>query len=193
MFMSSVHIPRNVVLEHDLLSRPAIKNFLHTLFPLAMDRQFIYKLKPSTVDGQMSLLVISSDEPIKLVNAVVTTKQIPESYLNATRYQFHLDTIPTKQYKNTRTQHNLYREDEIRQWFVEKAQRYGFSVSPEQIDIRDIKQITINKRGHEWKLPKVTISGILTVVDQTRFMKTIYEGFGDSRCFGFGLIELKRV
>lgn len=193
MHLSSIIIPRHLVFSLCLLDRPAIKNYLHTLFPLDQERKFIFKLKPSTSDGSMSLMVISYEKPLVTdKEVIVLTKDFPDSYLSSKRYQFHVDTVSTKQGMNGE-QFNLYHENDIREWFVKKVKRYGFDVNSDQINIREIKRIQINNRGNSWYLPKVTISGILSVTDITRFSDTIFNGFGESRCFGFGLIELKRV
>lgn len=193
MFISAIQLTNEQVMQFKLFDRPSIKNFLHTLFPLMTERKFIFKLKPSTYGDMLTILVVSHDDPMPPAGITIVTKKMPASTTASNHYLFHVDTISTKQYKNTRQQMNLYREEDIRAWFVEKAPRYGFEVLPDQIEIRDVKKITIDNRGKNWKLPKATISGYLKVTNPSRFAETIYDGFGESRCFGFGLIELKHV
>lgn len=196
MFLSSVVIQAEYVRKYGLVSRPALKNFVWKLFPLSQERDFLWKMKPSPLDGGISLLILSSDEPTES-SVKIITKKIPPKYFGASTYRFSVETVPTKCGKDQSTgkqySHNLYTEAEITEWFVAKASRSGFSVTSESIDIRNVDKIYINNRDESWGCPRATIDGILTVTDPVLFMNTATRGFGGSKGFGFGLMELKRV
>lgn len=179
-----------------LVSRSAIKNFLWKLFPLSQEREFLWRMKPS-INGGLTLLILSSDVPYHHDAAItIKSKEIPLSYFGASSYQFSVDTTPIKSSPvigGRGKRINLYNDSDIRDWFIKKATRYGFSVDPDLLEIRSIDKVYIKNRDKTWQYPRAVICGHLKVIDPNLFMNTMVYGFGTGKGFGFGLIELKKV
>src|SRR5262249_1905843 len=120
------------------------------------------------------------------------------------RLRFRLHANPTvrkweyRQERKGRTEGKrigLYTEEMQRAWLAGKAQKGGFEV----IDMRvtDHGKVTGRKVGENgtFRLEHlaVTFDGMLRVTDPNIFTRSIEEGIGSAKGFGFGLLSVVRA
>jgi CRISPR system Cascade subunit CasE len=88
----------------------------------------------------------------------------------------------------------LQREEEQVAWLHRKAQEGGFRV----LSVRTGNQDTVtgfmrrNGTPHKLSLLSVQFDGLLRVSDPDRMRKSVYQGIGSGKAFGFGLLSLAR-
>ncbi len=95
----------------------------------------------------------------------------------------------------------IYKEEEQRQWLQEKLegnehrqstggfQLLGVQISREE-KIENVKAINRADQSHDLKVFAVQFDGVLKVVDKDKAIRTIEQGIGSGKGFGFGLLSI---
>ena len=79
------------------------------------------------------------------------------------------------------------------QWLLDRCERHGFTVDPEEVNVTKSQWQRFYKGGQQKKpvtLLSVTFEGILTVTDAECFRKTMVGGLGRGKAFGLGLLTI---
>lgn len=76
-------------------------------------------------------------------------------------------------------------------FLLNRSEKNGFSLKSEEFTIVDRGYTIFKKTGQKpLKLSKATYEGILTVTDEELFLKTLKEGFGRKKAYGFGMMTV---
>ena len=127
----------------------------------------------------------------------VTSKVLPEEFLNHSRYRFSVTVNAVKTKSDTKKIIPIKEKKEISLWFAEKSGSWGFSVDPQSLVVVGPK-VSQFKQGKSETAPtitlsKVVVSGSLMVTDPLLFKKSFVSGIGRAKAFGCGLLQLKPV
>ena len=157
-----------------------------------MVRDFLY-VKKHNYRKALSLLILSHRNPRTPDFCQIQCKKIPRSYLYGDEYFFTIKTNPVRRSVDNGRLFPVVEHTELLKWFSEKAHKAGMLVDPNRIDIQDRGIERVNKKEGEFIFNKVTFVGQCKVIDREAFIKTFENGFGRTRAFGFGLMELQPV
>lgn len=85
-----------------------------------------------------------------------------------------------------------------KQWFIDKASRFGFSVTDNDFTVvsRGIDSFAKaegNKKGNKVTLTTATFEGVLTVKDAELFWHTLCNGFGKGKAYGCGMLTIIKI
>lgn len=80
-------------------------------------------------------------------------------------------------------------------WLTEKADKCGFRVEGPTLRIEGYRQIAFRKpqQKREIRFSTLDFTGILTVLDETRFVDALYTGIGPAKAFGCGLLLVRKA
>lgn len=103
---------------------------------------------------------------------------------------FRLRANPTVKRKGKRL--GLYRDEEQMAWLERKGEQGGFDVASARAGNQKVVTGTIHRdSGSETlRLLSVQFDGLLRVVQPEQLRKTVEEGVGSGKAFGFGLLSL---
>jgi len=128
-------------------------------------------------------------------------KEIPATFFTQKKYLFQVLANPTKTLSNRDPKGNkkkhgshyaITKPDEIREWFLRKAEQSGFrTLDVPQLDIGKPIFYKLHKKEHEGTIIGVEFKGGLEVIKKENFLKVVREGIGRARGFGFGMLVLK--
>ncbi len=78
-------------------------------------------------------------------------------------------------------------------WLERRSANAGFLVDQESLLTEGYQQQELRKnKGQRIRFSSVDCSGILTVSDNNRFVKTLFHGIGPAKAFGCGLLLVRR-
>lgn len=140
------------------------------------------------------ILILSDREPLVPDFGQLQSKPVPTEFLHFNHYRFEVLINPTRKESKSGKRIPLRTNEEVSAWFLGKSREsWGFSVDQAviQVQILPVKQFT--KRGHHVTHGVARISGLLSVENRERFVKSFRQGIGRGRAFGFGLLQLSPV
>ena len=147
-------------------------------------RGYQYLLPTSTInDGNSNLSVTEFD----LVNKIRVGQTLA----------FRLRANPTKRLGKSATHDigkrvGIYDEDKQIKWLKDKAKIGGFSIIHVMVsrDERIRDEIHRENQMYDLQLLSVQFDGLLRILDQDMTRKTVENGIGSAKGFGFGLLSL---
>lgn len=78
-----------------------------------------------------------------------------------------------------------------RQFLLDRAEKNGFLLKEDDFKIVESKRALVKKSGQRnLRLIQVTYEGQLIVADKDQFIKTLTQGFGKKKAYGFGLMTI---
>ncbi len=86
--------------------------------------------------------------------------------------------------------------EQQKQWLLERAEKNGFALDPDEFNVMDTRWEIFKKHGDERRkvtLRTATFEGILTVTDADAFIRTLTEGIGRAKAYGCGLLTVMRL
>ena len=88
---------------------------------------------------------------------------------------------------------SLVQEEGIR-WLARQGDRGGFDLVPGAVRASGYRSYRFQKAGgtEELAITGIEFEGALTVIDPERFQRTLLEGVGPAKGFGFGLLLVRR-
>jgi CRISPR-associated protein Cas6/Cse3/CasE subtype I-E len=128
-------------------------------------------------DGDMVTVV--SDMP---PTAAVDYAEETPAFEVGKKYRFKIRVNPTVKRNGKR-----YLTPSVHAWLDGKAARHGFTVE-NVTRLTDEGRFTA-KNGA--RLPSFDIAGVLTVMDDVAFRRTLIAGIGSQKAWGFGLLLVK--
>lgn len=190
---SMLSLTANEVRKLKVYDQYSLHIIIHELFSEDDNRSFLFR-DMGLKDGVRQVLILSDKEPKTPRIGALETKTIPEGFYNQKEYSFQTFVNPVKFEKSSGKRRAVIKEEDIRSWFVEKAERSGFKVSPQDIQIDHTGLVEFVKPGgNKVSLNSAIIKGHLTVLDQSQFKETATKGFGRGKAFGFGLMQVVPV
>ncbi len=136
------------------------------------------------------ILLLSNRQPNTPEHGELRSKKIADSFLDYEHYRFEVVMNPTKRENLSRKIIALRTREEIAAWFIEKSSQWGFAVSPEHLEVRDITIKRFEKSGQTITQGQAHLVGRLTVTDKEKFKQSFQTGIGRGRAFGCGLLQI---
>lgn len=172
----------------DLKDLYSIHKLIYSLFP-GDQRSFIFTNK-GIQNGFLEILIISKNPPIFPEYGEITTKIIPESFLNKKRYAFEIiiNAVDRPFAKNPTP---IKGDENLSQWFISKSPSWGFSVDPSCLQLLEKHVEQFEKKGEMCTFNSVKFTGRLTVLDHNLFVNKFKSGIGRGKAFGFGLLQIR--
>lgn len=152
-------------------------------------------------------LILSDRLPVAASQENITSKPVPEHFLEYPSYRFTVSVNPVYRQSGSGKLLPLKGHENIADWFCRQAQqKWGFSVSRAHLLVDDIRVLRFNKTGQpednstgdikqpaDITLQQATLSGYFTVTDRTCFQHSFTHGIGRGRGFGCGLLQITPV
>ncbi len=181
----------------------------------------LYRVEP--VDGGARILVQSRERPDwsrlpagYLRGEVIGPKRVDEAYAQIAagdELMFRLRANPTKRISNRSTtaperwrgkRVDIHGEEAQMQWLSEKGKAAGFVLlavrsrmdADEVPDVRTVQvagRVTGGGRERRLTFGSVVFEGRLRVTDAALFVRTLEQGIGSGKAFGFGLLSVAPV
>ena len=140
-------------------------------------------------------LIISDREPKQLdfKDSSLLTRTVPEPFLRFKHYRFNVVINPTKRDPSSGNLIPICGRSEISDWFCDKsAKTWGFLVN--EINVGETNVLKFNgKNNRKIVIFQASLSGSLTVIDQSSFIKAFSNGIGRGHAFGCGLLQITPI
>lgn len=164
---------------------------VYSLFPQreGETRDFLYADKGGDVRGR-KILILSDRPPETPAQGTLSTKDIPERFLEHDRYGFEATLNPSKRDSKTGKTVAILGQDALHAWWLEKAPKLGFSVDAATLEVRHAGVLRYTKDGATCTHNTATFVGRLAVTDRALFKKSFKQGIGRAKSFGFGLLQI---
>jgi CRISPR system Cascade subunit CasE len=164
---------------------------IYSLFPKlpAMTRDFVF-LDKGEKTGFHSFLIFSQRVPQDVGIGSLDWKEVPEVLFSYETYRFSVRMNPVERVGEPQKVKPIIGFETQRRWFLLKTGDWGFSVITESLDVSSPIIQEIFKGGRKVSQQAVTFAGVLQVEDPGKFRKSIEQGIGRSKSFGFGLLEV---
>ena len=172
-------------------------------FPAMCGQQRDFLMRLDWLADSSRLYLLSGSLPSKPAWCPSTAwalKEIPDGFLDHTRYRFDLLANPTKkliirdssgvQTKGRRVP--LLHEYEQRQWLEKKGRQHGFCIFEDsRLAIDPAKTILFRRKNIKGSHVGVRFRGVLSVTDHNCFSEAFRKGIGSAKAFGFGMLLLQ--
>lgn len=184
--------------------RQALKNRqdMHRNLSQVCSGKYLYRITHNSRQAEPVVLLLSDSQPSKdaltqrgfsLIDSV-DLSPLQSRYREGTSLHFNLLTSPSKK-KPEADQKNSRRiflnSPELREeWFKRQSQKYGFCVL--QMQEASSETISVQKKSGSFFLTAVELTGIIQIVDASRFWAAWEQGFGPEKAYGMGLMLLSR-
>ncbi|MSP53967.1 MAG: type I-E CRISPR-associated protein Cas6/Cse3/CasE [Gammaproteobacteria bacterium] len=200
MIASALHLSRADVKALKITDAYSLHIAIYSLFDDVRspeDKQksipsgILYADKGGDFHGR-KILMLSNRQPNIPEHGELSIKKIADSFLDYENYRFEVVMNPTKRENQNRKIIALRKREDIADWFITKAPQWGFTVSPEHLEIREIevKRFEKKKGGQTVTQGQAKLIGRLTVTDKIKFVQSFQNGIGRGRAFGCGLLQV---
>lgn len=192
----------------DLKSVGAFHNWVEQSFPDEwINHERSRKLwRIDSLNGKHYLLIVSDSEPnlqrleMYGVAGTAASKNYDKFLLslkNGMRMQFRVtlnpvvsisDNAETRTTRGRVVPHVTY--DQQMNFLLNRAQKLGFSLNESEFTIVERGYSLFTKSKKPIRLSKAVYQGILTICDADIMRKTLLEGIGKKKAYGFGMMTL---
>ena len=150
------------------------------------------------------LLIVSSTKPdlmrLERYGVSGSAKTRPyapflEALTEGTRARFRVTLNPVISVKSDdgargQVKPHITIEHQMR-FLSERAEKNGFSLNENDFSITERSFEPLKKADEKIiRLSKVTYEGVLTITDKNQFIKTLTQGFGKKKAYGFGMMTV---
>ena len=209
MIASALHLSRSDVKALKITDAYSLHRVVYDLFDdirtetekkASVSSGILYADKGGDFNGRR-ILILSNRQPNIPERGELSIKKIPDIFLDYSHYQFEVVVNPTKRDTLKRNEEGkkitgkiiaLRSREEIAEWFITKAHSWGFTVSPEHLEIGavSVKRFEKQKGGQTVTQGQTNVQGRLEVIDKTKFIQSFQQGIGRGRAFGCGLLQI---
>ncbi|MBI5359559.1 MAG: type I-E CRISPR-associated protein Cas6/Cse3/CasE [Planctomycetes bacterium] len=173
-------------------------------------REFLTRLDADEREFRLTVLsAVKPQKPDWCVQGRWREKEMPQAFFEQNRYLFKVMVNPTRtlsrrdpagKKKKHGSHYAITKSDELKEWIVRRGEQGGFVICDEpRLEIsplvfhRFYKEDKKNQKEYEGGIVGVEFKGALEVKDRGHFLKTVQDGIGRARGFGFGLFVLKPI
>jgi CRISPR system Cascade subunit CasE len=149
----------------------------------------LYADKGGDFQGR-KILMLSNRQPNLPEHGKLEMKKIADSFLDYENYRFEVVINPSKRENQSRKIIALRKREDIAAWFIAKAPPWGFKVSPEHLEVREVEVKRFEKCEQTVTQGQAKLIGRLTVTDKIKFVQSFQQGIGRGRAFGCGLLQI---
>lgn len=175
----------------DFFDAYSLHKTIYNLFPKKENstREFLYRFLDSDAE-EKRILIFSEDAPLECDFGTLEVRDVPESFLEMEYYGFDVQINPVKRSKDSGKIVPVKGRDELSAWFTAKAPSFGFEILPDSLSVGDTNIVQFNKDEKRVTLAKAIFTGRLKVTDRELFKKSVKDGIGKGKAFGFGLLQV---
>lgn len=184
----------------------AYHHWVESSFPneIAQNKRSRKLWRIDVLNGQHYLLIVSEIEPdltkleengirgsgeVKNYNSFIQTLKKGEAY----RFRVTLNPVVARKVEGHERGVVMphVTVEQQRQFLLERAEKNGFSLKEDGFTIVERGYLNYKKTGQKpIRLSKVTYEGVLEISDLEVFKKTLTEGFGKKKAYGFGMMTV---
>jgi CRISPR system Cascade subunit CasE len=195
MIATMYRLSRRDIRELRVTDDYSIHRIVYDLFPrsdgTADGRGFLYADKGGDFESRI-VLILSKRLPGEPAAGSTESREVTESFLMHEHYAFEVVMNPSRRDAASGKTIAVRGEEGIRDWFIGKAQGWGFIVDPDRLGVSQIGVQRFEHKSDGMVLHnRATLSGVLEVRDRNAFKESFENGIGRSRGFGFGLLQLR--
>ena len=207
MFISQVEIDSyNRKKLRELSHVGAVHNWVESAFPAELDKGYrTRKLwRIDSLRGKQFLLMVSPESPeLKMlerygVEGTARTKpyvSFLENLKTGQRVRFKVTLNPVVAVKEEKGRRGRVKPhvtvSQQKQFLLNRSLKNGFEISDDEFEVTERAFVPLKGKGKPTiNLSKVTYEGILTIIDLDSFQRTLIEGFGKKKAYGFGLMTV---
>lgn len=208
MYLSRVKIDRdNRRKLKDLTHVGAVHNWVEQSFPdevaAAIRTRKLWRI--DQLGGDDYLLVVSSSAPdlrlferygVSGSGQTVSYDNFLQSIYEGLRAQFRVTLNPViavrqdEEGQRGRVMPHVTYEQQM-QFLRDRSEKNGFQLKEGEYTIIERGYVPFKKSGQrDIRLSKATYQGVLTVTDKSSFQKTLTQGFGKKKAYGFGMMTI---
>lgn len=144
------------------------------------------------VDNRRLFLILSNREPLDIECGRLLTKEIPDRFYAYDQYRFQVAVNPVVRGQETGRRTVIKDREAACNWFLAKSERSGFAVAEETLTLQGIEVDKMEKSSEMcFYISRFLFSGVMTVSDREKFVKTATKGMGHAKAYGCGLLELQ--
>ncbi len=137
------------------------------------------------------ILILANRNPIVPEQGELSSKKIPDEFLEHPHYRFEVIINPTQRNSASRKIIPIKGREAISEWFVNKASaNWGFAVNSQTIEVSHNHVKCFDKKGQQVTQAYATVKGQLHVIDRKKFIKSFKQGIGRGKAFGCGLLQI---
>lgn len=200
MIASALHLSRADVKELKITDAYSLHRVVYDLFDdvrsmeekqTSVSSGILYADKGGDFHGR-KILMLSNRQPNIPEHGELSIKKIADNFLDYENYRFEVVMNPTKRENQSRKIIALRKREDIADWFITKTPQWGFAVSPEHLEVREIEIKRFEKKKGEQTVTQgqAKLIGRLTVTDKEKFVQSFQNGIGRGRAFGCGLLQV---
>ncbi len=174
-----------------------VHRLLWNAFPGIPDarRPFLFRVESSRGPGRIPVLMQSFVEPVQPSGepvVLLAVKSFEPSFAEGRTLRFALCANPVKRLNQERCRVPLIRDEDRLQWLHRKLENSAELLEC-QVSGGEVLYFRKDRAGKPGKIALVTYSGVLHVIDPSRFRNLVENGVGAAKCFGCGLLSVARV
>ncbi len=193
MYLSKWTLRKDEILDCKMYDDYRIHQVVYSLFSFDGERHFLY----SVISQNFSSLVIliqSEEEPTVPDFGHFEIKSISKDFFYSDSYLFQVKFSPVIQVSDGKKR-PLKTEPELIKWLQAREEGWGIAIDYEKIlKVGDGTMVMQQKENrNKVVISYVELTGLLSVTDRNKFIKTVNIGIGRSKGFGFGLLQLKPI
>jgi CRISPR system Cascade subunit CasE len=201
MIASALHLSRVDVKALKITDAYSLHRVVYDLFEdirsteekqASVPSGILYADKGGDFNGRR-ILMLSNRQPKLPKYGELSLKIIADSFLDYPHYRFDVVVNPTKRENASRKLMALRSREDIAHWFIDKAPHWGFEVSADHLEVRDIQVKRFEKGGQAITQGQAHLFGRLTVTNKENFKRSFQDGIGRGRAFGCGLLQIVPV
>ncbi|MBF0376317.1 MAG: type I-E CRISPR-associated protein Cas6/Cse3/CasE [Desulfamplus sp.] len=138
------------------------------------------------------ILILSLSQPALPEYGEISSKIIPESFLQMDNYGFEVVLNPVKRDNKSGKLISVRGRQNLLQWFIDKTEKgeLGFTVDSKTLQVNREGVLRYQKNGATCTHNTATFKGKLKVTDRSKFIQTFEKGIGRAKGFGFGLLQI---
>ena len=177
-----------------LADRYSVHKVVYSLFPKQEEstREFLFRDQGGDYK-QRKILILSKSPPQKPLFGEITSRIIPESFLQYNHYAFDVTLNPVSRDSASRKVLPVKGKTKLLELFTQKSSSWGFSSDVEALQVYETDVIQFVKKGTMCTYGSASFWGSLTVTDRDLFIHSFTHGIGKGKGFGFGLMQIVPV
>lgn len=144
--------------------------------------------------NEKRILIFSKENPIEAKYGKIETRDVPEDFLNQDYYGFQVQMNPVVCNYNTEKKKNrsvaIRGKANLLDWFSKKSESFGFEIEENSLSVSDTNVLKFKKKDKNVVFGKAVFTGRLKVTNRELFKKSVEEGIGKGKAFGFGLLQV---
>lgn len=191
MVASVLYLVRKDIKALKITDAYGIHRMVYSLFPREneQERRFLY-CDTSNEKAKKQILILSKEPPKAREYGTLRSKEISEDFLHGDIYGFRVRMNPVMRKTGNPKPVPITGIENLLAWFHRRAPDFGFQVLDETLQVSDVGVQQIDKGNHLITHSAAVFSGVFSVSNRERFVRSFENGIGRAKGFGFGLLQI---